>query len=97
MVVDSGISTKMLINMIKIKLKDHLKFGFDSIKNVSTVELTPRNSYTARSNLSVIFPLTISDKKKSLITIVLQNIYIKRKCSSFYRIKAECYEKQIIK
>lgn len=32
MIVDSGISTKILINVLKIKVKDHMKMGFDSIK-----------------------------------------------------------------
>lgn len=33
MVVDSGISTKMLVNLLKIKIKDNLRLGFEAIKS----------------------------------------------------------------
>lgn len=33
MIVDSGISIRMLINLLKIKIKDNLRLGFEAIKN----------------------------------------------------------------
>lgn len=33
MIVDSGISTKMLVNLLKTKIKDHLRLGFEAIKS----------------------------------------------------------------
>ncbi len=52
MIVDSGISTKMLANVLKTKLKSQLKIGFDALKNSHLVDSNISAINTGRSNMT---------------------------------------------
>ena len=61
MVVDTGISAKMLMNILKTKLKNILKQAFDDI-NSSRLSSSQLLINTARSGKSNIMPMSLKSK-----------------------------------
>jgi hypothetical protein len=85
MVVDTSISTKMLTNVLKTRLKDNIKAGFDALKGLMLSESYILN--TARSNQASIVPLSASPKRNLQIWIALQRLILTRSAYTFFMIK----------
>lgn len=97
MIVDSGISTKMLVNVLKTKLKSHLKCGFDAIRNSLMVDSNIMSGGTGRSqtsNRSNMIHSIYQHNKRHMIELVLHNFVISREASAFHIIKTYCLKQR---